>query len=279
MSFEPDVDEVVDAALAEDLGDGDITCRLVVPADSRAEGLVVAKAHGVVAGLEVAKATFLKMDPEAVVVLEARDGDRVEPGQVLARVQGRAAPILSAERTALNFVMLLSGIATLTAEFVERIEGTGAVILDTRKTAPGLRMLQKYAVRMGGGSNHRMGLFDMVLVKDNHIRMAGGVRQAVERAAGTEARPLVIEVEVTDLSEVEEALAAGADRLLLDNMDIGTMKRAVDLARGRAEVEASGGVTLDTVREIALTGVDYISVGALTHSAPALDVSLEVDLG
>jgi nicotinate-nucleotide pyrophosphorylase (carboxylating) len=279
VSFEPDVDEVVDAALAEDLGDGDITCRLVVPADSRAEGLVVAKAHGVVAGLEVAKATFLKMDPEAVVVLEARDGDRVEPGQVLARVQGRAAPILSAERTALNFVMLLSGIATLTAEFVERIEGTGAVILDTRKTAPGLRMLQKYAVRMGGGSNHRMGLFDMVLVKDNHIRMAGGVRQAVERAAGTEARPLVIEVEVTDLSEVEEALAAGADRLLLDNMDIGTMKRAVDLARGRAEVEASGGVTLDTVREIALTGVDYISVGALTHSAPALDVSLEVDLG
>lgn len=271
-----DVGGVVDAALEEDIGDGDITSRLVVPSDARAVAQLVARAPGIIAGIEIARAVFLKMDPQAAVIMESRDGDRVREGQVLARIEGQAAGVLSAERTALNFLMHLSGIATLTAQFVERVKGTGATILDTRKTMPGLRALEKYAVRMGGGSNHRMGLDDMILIKDNHVHLAGGVRQALERVSEREARSLPVEIEVSDLAQVREALEAGAERLLLDNMEIGTLEQAVALAKGRAKVEASGGVTLESVREIALTGVDFISVGALTHSAPALDVSLEV---
>jgi nicotinate-nucleotide pyrophosphorylase (carboxylating) len=276
MLSEEEIGGVVDAALEEDIGDGDITCRLVVPPDARAVGELVAEAPGIVAGLEIARAVFLRVDPQAVVLLESRDGDRVREGQVLARVEGQAAGVLTAERTALNFLMHLSGIATLTAQFVERVKGTGATILDTRKTMPGLRALEKYAVRMGGGSNHRMGLDDMILIKDNHIHLAGGVRQALERVSRREGKSLPVEIEVSDLAQVREALEAGAERLLLDNMEIGTLRQAVILAKGRAKVEASGGVTLETVREVALTGVDFISVGALTHSAPALDMSLEV---
>ncbi len=271
-----DLDRVVRDALAEDLGSGDLTSQGVIEAESRCRAEIVAKERGVICGLAAAEAVFRALDPEVEFRALVQDGDLVRrPPAVVAEVEGPARAVLAGERTALNLLGRLSGIATLTRRFVEAVEGTGAVILDTRKTTPGLRALEKYAVLCGGARNHRFGLDDGILIKDNHIRLVGGIRAAVERMrrAGTE---LPIEVEAETLDDVVEALEAGADAILLDNMAPEELRRAVALVAGRAKLEASGGVSLETVRAVAETGVDFISVGALTHSAPALDFSLEV---
>jgi nicotinate-nucleotide pyrophosphorylase (carboxylating) len=272
---------IVDLALAEDIGGGDVTSRVTVPTGARARGAMLAKATGVVSGLEVAGSVFRRIDPTVRYETRAGDGDRVEPGHPLAEVEGAARSLLAAERVALNLLQRLSGVATLTAAYVDAVAGTGARIVDTRKTTPGLRALEKAAVLHGGGRNHRFGLSDGVLIKDNHLAAVGGadrVTRAVQQARANAPHPLRIEVEVTTLAEVEEAVAAGADIILLDNMDAPAMRRAVEMIGGRALVEASGGITLATVRAVAETGVDLISVGALTHSAPALDISLDFDL-
>lgn len=271
--FPPDAAELVARALAEDLGDGDATAAATIPADARARAEIFQKAPGVVYGIGYAEEAVLALDPGARVVAECPEGVWHRAGNPVLYVRGNARAILAAERTALNFLGRLSGIATLTARCVREVEGTGARILDTRKTTPGLRMAEKAAVYFGGGTNHRIGLFDEILIKENHAAAAGGVGEAVRRARA--ARPdLPIEVEVRNLEELEEALAAGAPRIMLDNMDLATMRAAVERAAGRASLEASGGVTLGRLREIAETGVDFISIGALTHSAPALDLSL-----
>ena len=261
-------------ALEEDIGPGDVTTNTIVPADASLRGRIIAKQDGVVAGLEIAKQVMLALSQEVNFVAEVEDGSKVTRGTVLANLDGSARALLTGERTALNFLGRMSGIATLTRKFVDAVAGTNAIILDTRKTAPGLRITDKLAVRLGGGQNHRTGLFDMVLIKDNHIDFAGSITAAVERvrAAGTS---LEIEVETRTLDNVHEALALGVERILLDNMSIATMREAVAICDGRAKLEASGNVTLDTVLEVARTGVDYISVGALTHSPQVFDVSLE----
>ena len=263
---------LVRRALDEDLGAGDGTVAATVPAGARARATVTQKAPGVVFGLEVAELVFTSLDPGAVFTARVDEGVWRDGGPVL-EVEGQAGALLSAERTALNFLGRLSGIATLTARYVRAVEGTGARILDTRKTTPGLRALEKAAVAAGGGVNHRFGLFDMVLIKENHAAMAGGVGAAV-RAARAHAPGLPLEVECRDLAEVREALDARAPRILLDNMGPAALREAVALVDGHAETEASGGVSLATVREIAETGLDFVSVGALTHSAPSLDLSL-----
>ena len=268
--------EVVRRALAEDLGAGDVTTRAVVPEDARARATVVQKAPGVVFGLEAAEEVFRQVDERLVVERRAPEGEWREGGDVLA-VEGAAAGILAGERVALNLLGRLSGVATLTARYVEAVAGTGARILDTRKTTPGLRALEKAAVAAGGGENHRAGLHDALLVKENHAALAGGVGEAARRALAAAPAGMSVQVECATLEEVDAALEAGADRLLLDNMDLGALRAAVARARGRAETEASGNVTLDTVRAVAQTGVDRISVGALTHSASALDLSLRLD--
>ena len=267
---------VVETALEEDLGPGDATSNGLFDADETCRAALLLKQPGVVCGLAAAEAVFRALDPEAGFEPLATDGDAVgETPVTVARVEGATRALLSGERTALNLLGRLSGIATLTRSYADAVAGTGAVLLDTRKTTPGLRALEKYAVRCGGGTNHRLGLFDGILVKDNHLRLAGGVTEAVERlrAAGS---GFEIEVECDTLDQVREALAAGADRILLDNMPPALLRRAVELTAGRAELEASGGVTLETIRAVAETGVDVISVGALTHSARSLDVSMEV---
>jgi nicotinate-nucleotide pyrophosphorylase (carboxylating) len=261
----------VRAFLAEDVGEGDVTAESVVPADARLDAVLLLKEEGVVCGLEVVEAVFRELDAAVDFEPLARDGD-VAHGRV-AWVGGNARPLLTGERTALNLLGRLSGIATLTRRYVDAVDGTGAVILDTRKTTPGLRALEKLAVRAGGGTNHRLGLFDAVLIKDNHLRLGGGVAESIRRARET---GLPVEVECEALDDVRAALDAGADTILLDNMVPPQLREAVALVGGRARTEASGGVTLDTVREIAETGVDAISVGALTHSARSLDVSMEV---
>jgi len=268
--------DIVARALAEDIGPGDITTAATVAPDAECRAEIVAKAEGVIAGLGVARLVFGMLDPQIEFHEVVVDGGRVSEGMTVARVSGNTRALLAAERTALNFLQRMSGIASLTAEYVEAAEGTDARIIDTRKTAPGLRLLDKYAVRMGGGRNHRVGLFDGVLIKDNHLRAAGGVGEAVRRARKAAHHLVKIEVEVQTLEEVEEGVAAGADVILLDNMDLDNVSRAVDLVSGRCEIEVSGGVTLETVRALAECGVDYISAGALTHSAPALDLSLEI---
>ena len=264
--------DVVTRALAEDLGDGDVTTTATVAPDVRAQAVVRQKAPGVIYGLDVAEQVFRALDPEATFSREVAEGVWRERGEVL-RLEGRARALLSGERTALNFLQRLSGVATMAARAVKAIEGTNARILDTRKTTPGLRALEKAAVAAGGATNHRAGLYDAILIKENHAALAGGVGAAVRRARD-EAPDLPLEVECRDLTEVDEALAAGAPRLLLDNMSPDQLRRAVEHVAGRAELEASGGVTLQTLREVASTGVDFVSVGALTHSAPALDLSL-----
>src|SRR4051812_27555344 len=251
----------VRAFLAEDIGDGDVTAESVVPADARLEATLLLKEDGVVCGLEVAEAVFRELDPEVLFEPLAHDGDRVR-GEV-ARVSGNARALLTGERTALNLLGRLSGIATLTRRYVDAVAGTGTAILDTRKTTPGLRALEKLAVRTGGGTNHRFGLFDAILIKDNHVRLAGGVAEAVRRAQGN---GLPVEVECETLDDVRAALEGGAESILLDNMTPGQLGDAVELIAGRATTEASGGVTLETVGRIAETGVDFVSVGALTHS-------------
>lgn len=270
------VREAVARALVEDVGAGDITTEAVVGSGTPCRAEIVAKAEGVVAGLAVAEATFRAVDTDTAFEYAVSDGGEVSPGTVVARVAGEAASILTAERTALNFLQRMSGIATLTARYVKAVEGTGARILDTRKTAPGLRALDKYAVAAGGGTNHRMGLFDAVLIKDNHIQAAGGIAEAVDRVRAAAGDAVEVEVEAQSLGQVEEAVAAGADIIMLDNMGAEEIRAAVKLVGGRARTEVSGGVSLGTVREMAECGVDYISVGALTHSAPALDLSLEM---
>ncbi|MEX2571352.1 MAG: carboxylating nicotinate-nucleotide diphosphorylase [Gemmatimonadota bacterium] len=267
----------IDAALAEDVGAGDWTTLWTVPANARAEATIVAKAAGTVAGIEAASATFTRIDPTLEVTLHLGDGDAVRAGQEVAWIRGSARAILTGERVALNFLQRLSGIATLTRRYVSAVEGTGARILDTRKTTPGLRRLEKDAVLAGGGANHRFGLHDMVLIKENHIRAAGGITAAVKAVATQNREGLAVEVETTDLAEVREALAVGVDRILLDNMATDRLREAVGIVKATSsstETEASGGITLDTVGGVAATGVDFISVGALTHSAPALDLSL-----
>ncbi len=263
---------LVRRALAEDLGAGDVTVAATVPAGARARATITQKAPGVVSGLEVAELVFAELDPGATFTRHVGQGAWRDGGPVL-EVEGDAGALLSAERTALNFLGRLSGIATLTARYVRAVDGAGARILDTRKTTPGLRALEKAAVATGGGVNHRFGLFDMVLIKENHAAMAGGVGAAV-RAARAHAPGLPLEVECSDLAEVREALDAGAPRILLDNMGPAALREAVALIDGRAETEASGGVSLATVSEIARAGLDFVSVGALTHCAPALDLSL-----
>jgi len=268
--------DIVARALAEDIGPGDITTAATVAPDAECRAEIVAKAEGVIAGLGVARLVFGMLDPQIEFHEVVADGGRVSEGVTVARLSGNTMAVLAAERTALNFLQRMSGIASLTAEYVEAAEGTDARVIDTRKTAPGLRLLDKYAVRMGGGRNHRVGLFDGVLIKDNHLRAAGGVGEAVRRARKAAHHLVKVEVEVQTLEEVEEAVAAGADVVLLDNMELDDIRQAVDLVSGRCEIEVSGGVTLETVRALAECGVDYISAGALTHSAPALDLSLEI---
>ena len=270
---------LIEAALTEDVGDGDRTSEWTIPAESRSKAVIVAKQQLTVAGLAVAAEVFQTVDAELSVELTVGDSDEVDAGDIVMAIEGPTRSLLTAERTALNFLGRLSGIATLTRAFVSRVEGTSARILDTRKTTPGWRALERMAVRAGGGSNHRMGLDDMVLVKDNHIAAAGGLTEAVGRVMRNRAG-LPVEVEVRTKDELEEALSAGVERILLDNMDAHRLREAVALVRERAgegvTLEASGNVTLATVREVATSGVDLISVGALTHSAPAADFSLRV---
>lgn len=267
--------EVVRRALAEDLGWGDVTTEAVVPAELRARGIILAKSPCVLAGLEVAAEAFSQLDPGCVFNRMRKDGDRCEPGDVVAELRGQAASMLTAERTALNFLQRLSGIATLTRRFVDAAGGT-IIVLDTRKTTPTLRPLEKYAVLAGGGTNHRAGLDDGVLIKDNHVRLAGGVREAVKRMK--DASPeMPIEVEAQSLEQVDEAIAAGADIILVDNLPLDAIREAVKRINGRAKVEISGGVTLERMPELAKTGANYVSVGALTHSAPAADLSFELE--
>jgi nicotinate-nucleotide pyrophosphorylase (carboxylating) len=272
-----EIERVVRVALAEDFGGGDVTTNGTAGADTRCRARLLLKETGVVCGLPAARAVFLALDPTADFRALVSDGDRcdAEP-TVVAEVVGLARSVLTGERTALNLLGRLSGVATRTARYVEAVTGTGAKILDTRKTTPGLRALEKYAVRCGGGVNHRFGLDGGILVKDNHLVVAGGIPSAVRRlrAAGTQGLP--IEVEADTLAQVDEALAVGVDRILLDNMSLDELREAVARVSGRAVLEASGGVSLETVRPIAETGVDFVSVGGLTHSAPSLDVSLEV---
>ncbi|MFH2102880.1 MAG: carboxylating nicotinate-nucleotide diphosphorylase [Chloroflexota bacterium] len=270
----PGIHAAIRRALEEDIGPGDATTNSIIPAEAHMRGQIIAKQDGILAGLDIAAAVYRMVDPEVDFQAQVDEGAGVTRGQVLARVSGRARGLLTAERTALNFLGRMSGIATLTRQFVEAVAGTRAVILDTRKTAPGLRMADKLAVRRGGGQNHRIGLFDMLLIKDNHIDFAGSITAAVKRARGG-APGLEIEVEARTLADVGEALSLGVERILLDNMTPETMAEAVRLAAGRAKLEASGNVTLETVRRIAETGVDYISSGALTHSARVFDVSFD----
>jgi len=270
------VDRAVRAALEEDLGlGGDITTDPIIPPDAHGQAAIVVREPAVIAGLDLAEATFRTLDPNAGFTRSAEDGAHVEAGATVARIEGRTRALLTGERTALNFFGRLCGIATLTAEYVAKVDGTSARIACTRKTTPGLRAFEKYAVRCGGGVNHRFGLYDAVLVKDNHIAAAGGLGPALERLKARGGHTVKIEVEVDTLEQLEEALRFPIDAVLLDNMDIATLEKAVRLARGKVLTEASGGVNLETVAEIARTGVDLISVGALTHSPRNLDSSLE----
>lgn len=272
IQYEP----LVRAALAEDIGPGDITTTLCIPADARATATLLAKSPGVVAGLDVAALAFRLLDPEARWQPRVEDGVQIgNKPTPLAEVAGSARALLTAERVALNFLQRMSGVATITNRYVQRVAGTEARIADTRKTTPGLRMLEKYAVRVGGGFNHRIGLYDAVLIKDNHIRAAGGIGRAVSQARAQAPHTAKIEVEATSLAQVEQALTAGADIILLDNMDIATMRQAVQTVGGRAVTEASGGLTEGRLAEVAATGVQVLSIGALTHSAPAMDISLD----
>ena len=268
--------KLIEEALFEDIGPGDITSEAVIPEEASATAEIIAKQDLVLAGILVAREVFRKLDPWVQFTLLAHDGSRVQSGSIIAQVQGKTRALLAGERVALNVMQHLSGIATHTARFVEVLKGSRAEILDTRKTLPGLRALEKYAVRMGGGRNHRFGLYDGILIKDNHIAAAGGIIKAMADIRKKVHPLLKIEVEVKSLDEVREALAAGATMLLLDNMPPNLMKQAVSIVGGRVLVEASGNVTLDTVKEIGETGVDFISSGSLTHSAPAADISMRI---
>jgi len=270
------VDRIIENALDEDIGPGDITTSAIVDPALKGEARLLAKEELVLAGMDIVSRVFCLIDPGITVESAFRDGDRVSEGATIARLKGPLQGILVGERTALNFLQHLSGIATLTRRYVETIYPAAVRVIDTRKTTPGLRVLEKYAVRVAGGANHRFGLFDGILIKDNHIAAAGSISRAVERLQSRVPHTVRIEIEVTDIKGLEEAINAGADAVMLDNMSLEDMSRAVSIAGGRVIVEASGGVTLETIREIAKTGVDLISVGAITHSARSVDISLEV---
>jgi nicotinate-nucleotide pyrophosphorylase (carboxylating) len=270
------VDRIIENALREDIRSGDITTNLLFPEEAPSRGLLLAKEEGIVAGLPIAGAVFRKLDKNTVWKEEKKDGEKVESNEVLAEISGSQRAILTGERTALNFIQRLSGIATLTSRFVKALGGLPVRILDTRKTVPGLRILDKYAVCVGGGYNHRFGLYDGVLIKDNHIKLAGGIIRAVKLIRERARNETRIEVETSTIDEVKAALEAGVDVIMLDNMSIETIKRAVKLINGKALIEASGGVTLENIRQIAETGVDFISVGLLTHSPSALDIGFYI---
>jgi nicotinate-nucleotide pyrophosphorylase (carboxylating) len=267
--------EVVRRALAEDLGWGDVTTDAIVPGELRARGVLLCKSDCVIAGIDIAAEAFTQLDPGCSFDRKYKDGDRCKSGDTVAEVRGQAAAMLTAERTALNFLQRLSGIATLTRKFVDATGGK-ITILDTRKTTPTLRALEKYAVRAGAGTNHRAGLDDGILIKDNHIRLAGGIGEAMSRMKAADPE-MPIEVEAQTLGQVDEALAAGADIILVDNLPLDQVREAIARIRGRAKVELSGGVTLDRLPDLAKTGADYVSIGALTHSAPAADLSFELE--
>lgn len=281
LSEAQQIRQIIRNALDEDIGDGDVTTANTISQTASLTGMFLAKEAGVIAGLEVVREVFQMLDPQVQIDALVEDGDWVQRGTTIATIQGPGQAILMGERVALNFLQRMSGIATMTRAFVDAVTGTGAVILDTRKTAPGLRVLDKMAVRLGGGQNHRFGLWDMALIKDNHIAAVGSIAEAVSRVrsgnqgpASWTGRP--IEVEVTNLDQLQEALELELDRILLDNMDLDRMRTAVSIAGRRVPLEASGNVNLETVANIAATGVDYISAGALTHSVKALDISLDV---
>jgi nicotinate-nucleotide pyrophosphorylase (carboxylating) len=277
----PQVKRLIRQAIAEDLGQGDVTTEALIPETSQSKALVTAKARGIIAGTEVSKQVFLKVDPKLEVDILIKDGAEVKLGDVIARIEGRTASILKAERVALNFLQRLSGIASETARYVQAVKGLPVLITDTRKTSPGLRTLEKYAVRVGGGKNHRMHLADGILIKDNHIavlrRRGLSIKEIVAKARHKASPELKIEVEVKTPEEAIQAAEAGADIVMLDNMNLKDMRQAVRLIKGRALIEASGGITLESVRDVAETGVDLISIGALTHSPKVLDISLELD--
>ena len=265
---------VIENALEEDLGSGDITTDAIFSSGDNCEAIIIAKQEGVIAGIPMVKKVFQILDPAASFSQELNDGDHVEEGQEILRIKALVRAVLSGERLALNLLQRMSGIATVTSKYVRALKGLDTKILDTRKTAPGLRILDKYAVSVGGGRNHRFGLFDAVLIKDNHIKFAGSISKAVDIIRDKYQARYEIEVETSTLDEVKEALKAEADIIMLDNMSVQMIKEALSVIDGKAITEASGGITLDSVREIAETGVDFISVGAITHSAPALDISL-----
>jgi nicotinate-nucleotide pyrophosphorylase (carboxylating) len=284
----PQIEEIIDSALAEDLGKGDVTTEALIPGDQQGTGFIVAKKEGILAGTGAAKQVFHRVDPELKVEILLEDGAKVKPGSKVARVSGSIASILKAERVALNFLQRLSGIASETNRYVARVEGLPVRIMDTRKTTPGLRSLEKYAVRVGGGRNHRMNLGDGILIKDNHLaalrsrgldikEIIARARQNAPQRPNTQRSECWVEVEVRTVSEALEAVEAGADIVMLDNVNLEDMRKAVKSIHGRALIEASGGITLDNVRAVAETGVDFISIGALTHSARALDISLELE--
>lgn len=268
---------LIDLALTEDVGNGDITTDNLIPASIRRKGKMVAKASGVVAGLEVAEMVFRKLDPSFIWNVKIADGGSVLKGDVIVEFEGTYRALLTGERTALNFLQRMSGIATMSHHYAEAVKEFKTVILDTRKTLPGFRLLDKYAVKMGGATNHRIGLYDMVMIKDNHIEVAGGITNAVNEIRPKLAAGIKIEVETTSLAQVQEALDMQVDIIMLDNMNNATMEEAVKLIGGRAKVEASGNMTLERLREVAATGVDYISIGALTHSVSALDISQRLE--
>jgi nicotinate-nucleotide pyrophosphorylase (carboxylating) len=278
---EKQIDAIIDAALDEDISRGDITSEALIPTDLTSKASLLVKEKGVLAGIEVAKRVFQRTDPSLKIEILIKDGTAIKPGDITATISGSVSSILKAERTALNFLQRLSGIASQTAQYVAEVKGTNAKIVDTRKTTPGLRILEKYAVRMGGGQNHRMHLGDAVLIKDNHIAalraMGMSLKDIILKARKNAPAGITIETEVTSVKEAEEAMKAGADIIMLDNMSVNEMRQAVEKVGGKAKLEASGNITLANVRQVAMTGVDIISIGALTHSNKALDISLEME--
>ena len=270
------IDKIIEQALLEDIWTGDITSESIIPYDLKARSIIKTKEEGIIAGLAIANLVFKKLDSEIVFQEKIKDGTKVSRDKVLSEITGPAQTILKGERVALNFLQRMSGIATITSKFCQKAKDLPVRIVDTRKTTPGLRILEKYAVRMGGGHNHRFGLYDAVLIKDNHIAVAGGIRSAVNSVRKQISHTVKIEVEVENLSQLQEALKMKTDIIMLDNMDLETIKKAVKMAKGKALIEASGGITLEKVRKIAQTGVDLISIGALTHSVKALDINMEI---
>ncbi len=271
-----DIGSLIESALKEDIGNGDVTTNALIPDTMNSTATMVAKADGIIAGMEVAEAVFRTLSAQFVWKPFVKDGDSIKKGDLLVEMSGPFRALLTGERLALNFLQRMSGIATMTGLFVAQVAEYGTKILDTRKTVPGLRMLDKYSVKAGGGENHRIGLYDMVLIKDNHIKVAGGIKNAVSQIRAQVPASMKIEVETTTMEEVQEALDMNADIIMLDNMSTAMMKKCVELINHRAKVEASGNMNLERVREVAETGVDYISIGALTHSVTALDISMNI---